>query len=513
MNRLGIDTVLVCSNVATATVDSDEVSAAQLRRLGDLAATYDVRVAFEALAWGSFIDDYRRAWRIVELADHPAVGTCLDSFHILSRGHDPAEIEKIPGDRIFFVQLADAPALSMDVLSWSRHHRLFPGEGDFDLTDFVGHVLPPGMPGHCRWRSSTTPSGRPTPGPPRCTPCAPWSRWTGRAARGAGRTASHPDVAARLAASTSSRSRRRTPTRSRSCSTARAHLRGPAPHQAGAALGRRRGAGRPQRAARPGTEPHGPPSACSSTSGHEQRPAREALAVSQCAPQAGAGDQRLPVFTAPHGLEVFLARHTATEPTWVGEFQHGQPVSLRPPTAPSFTGVDHVNLVHTWDEQDESVLFYTSVLGLGPRPPTEVASPQGLVRSRVMRTPRRTDPPAAQRAPAAVDTAYPEHVAFSCSDIFAVAAGARDRGHAVPAGPRQLLRRPGRALRPRPPTVDRLRERQLLYDRDKHRVFLHFYTRRIGRVFFEMVQRSGGYDGYGAANAPVRLAAQARLEP
>ena len=35
MQRLGIDTMLVCSNVATATVDDDQVSASQLRRLGD----------------------------------------------------------------------------------------------------------------------------------------------------------------------------------------------------------------------------------------------------------------------------------------------------------------------------------------------------------------------------------------------------------------------------------------------------------------------------------------------
>ena len=145
--RLGISTVLVCSNVATATVDSDEHSAAQLRRLGDVAQDHGVRVAFEALAWGRYVDDYRRAWRIVELADHPAVGVCLDSFHVLSRGHDPAAIEDIPGDKIFYLQLADAPALSMDVLSWSRHHRLFPGEGAFDLATFVGHVLAAGYDG------------------------------------------------------------------------------------------------------------------------------------------------------------------------------------------------------------------------------------------------------------------------------------------------------------------------------------------------------------------------------
>ena len=47
-----------------------------------------------------------------EQADHPAVGVCLDSFHILSRGHDPAAIEQIPGEKVFFLQLADAPALS-----------------------------------------------------------------------------------------------------------------------------------------------------------------------------------------------------------------------------------------------------------------------------------------------------------------------------------------------------------------------------------------------------------------
>ena len=147
MQRLGIDTMLVCSNVGTATVDDDDVSAEQLRRLGDEAAAYGVRLAYEALAWGRFVDDYRRAWRIVERADHPAVGTCLDSFHILSRGHDPAAIERIPGDKIFFVQLADAPALTMDVLSWSRHHRLFPGEGTFDLAAFVGHCLEAGYAG------------------------------------------------------------------------------------------------------------------------------------------------------------------------------------------------------------------------------------------------------------------------------------------------------------------------------------------------------------------------------
>ena len=148
------------------------MSAEQLRRLGDVARALRRPIAFEALAWGRFVDDYRRAWRIVQLADHPAVGVCLDSFHVLSRGHDPAQIDDIPADKIFYLQLADAPALTMDVLSWSRHHRLFPGEGAFDLTRLRRpRAGRPATTARCRWRSSTTPSGRPIPTAPPCTPC------------------------------------------------------------------------------------------------------------------------------------------------------------------------------------------------------------------------------------------------------------------------------------------------------------------------------------------------------
>ena len=80
-------------------------------------------------------------------ADHPALGICLDSFHILSRGGDPAGIDAIPGEKIFFLQLADAPHLRMDVLQWSRHYRCFPGQGAFDVAGFAAHVLAAGYRG------------------------------------------------------------------------------------------------------------------------------------------------------------------------------------------------------------------------------------------------------------------------------------------------------------------------------------------------------------------------------
>lgn len=535
MARLGVDTMLVCSNVATATVDSDEVSAAQLRELGDLAVSYGMRVAFEALAWGRYVDDYRRAWRIVEQADHPAVGTCLDSFHILSRGHDPAAIEQIPGEKIFFVQLADAPRLSMDVLSWSRHHRLFPGEGDFDLTGFVGHLVRAGYTGplslevfndtfrqtdtrrtavhalrSLTWLEDQTARAMATPG-----------HHDDRDEQSGGREVAVPrldtipqvqapsgiDYVEVKAEDTSAveemlaglglsfRGQHRTkPVRLWASGDVRIvlneqHARDEEPHLAGIGLQVEDAAASAARA--------------------------EALVVRGVPRRTQEGEQRLTGFAAPSGLEVFVNdTDRDREPRWVAEFEHGTPASAPDPAGSAgpvatYSRVDHVNLVHTWAEHDEAVLFWTSLLGLHAPPSTEVASPQGLVRSQVMRTGDGAVRLPMNVAPA-VSGAYPEHIALDCADIVSVAAAARQRGmRFLRIGDNYYDDLRARFGLPAEQVAE-LREHDLLYDRDAHGAFLHFYTPLVGRVFFEVVQRMDGYDGYGADNAPVRLAAQAR---
>ena len=74
-------------------------------------------------------------------------GVCLDSFHILARGTSLDEIAAIPPDKLFMLQLADAPRLRMDELQWSRHFRCFPGQGAFDLESFLARVLAAGYAG------------------------------------------------------------------------------------------------------------------------------------------------------------------------------------------------------------------------------------------------------------------------------------------------------------------------------------------------------------------------------
>ena len=60
--------------------------------------------------------------------------------------------------------------------------------------------------------------------------------------------------------------------------------------------------------------------------------------------------------------------------------------------------------------------------------------------------------------------------------------------------------------------VEQLKSHQILYDRDGEAEYFQFYSRAFARrVFFEVVQRRG-YQAYGAANATIRLAAQARFK-
>ena len=148
MEQLGARMVLVCSNVQAAALPEPERAADDLREMAERAARRSLLVGYEALAWGKHVNRWRQAWDIVRRADHPALGLILDSFHTLCLGDDLRGLaEAVPAEKLFFVQLADAPRLSMDPLSWSRHFRSFPGQGELPVADFLRDVLAAGYGG------------------------------------------------------------------------------------------------------------------------------------------------------------------------------------------------------------------------------------------------------------------------------------------------------------------------------------------------------------------------------
>jgi 4-hydroxyphenylpyruvate dioxygenase len=147
MEELGAPLMLVCSNATPHAIADDARAAAQLFAMAERAAKRGLRIGYDALAWGTQVRTCGRAWELVSRAGHPHLGVVLDSFHTLAIDDPVTGIAAIPGERIFFVQLADAPRLKMDVLPWSRHYRCFPGQGDLDVAAFLAAVIASGYAG------------------------------------------------------------------------------------------------------------------------------------------------------------------------------------------------------------------------------------------------------------------------------------------------------------------------------------------------------------------------------
>ncbi|MFB4309506.1 bifunctional sugar phosphate isomerase/epimerase/4-hydroxyphenylpyruvate dioxygenase family protein [Actinomadura sp. GTD37] len=516
MRRLGATRLLVCSTVSPDSVDDDELAAEQLRTLAERAAQHGIQIAYEALAWGRHVSDYLHSWRIVRMADHPNLGLCLDSFHILSRDADPYAIETIPGEKIFFLQLADAPTLPMDVLYWSRHYRCFPGQGDLDLPGFTAHVLRAGYDGPLSLEIFND-IFRQAAGM--------------RTALDAMRSLAFLEetVGERLGGSAASLAPPPPPVVP--TGFAFVELAVPstaAPGEQLSSLGFVRTgvhAGKPvelweQGGARILLNTGSPES--------EDGPALGAIGLESPDPAAsvkraeallspvlprtrGPRDAPLDAVAAPDGTELFFCRtRHADHSSWTDDFTEGR----RDPAgdAAEITRIDHVALTQPWHHFDEASLFYRSVLGLRPHESLELPDPYGLLRSRAVSTGdgavRMALNVAYAGGPSRAPDAARQHIALASRDIVATVRRARAAGAAPLPIPDNYYddleaRHDLGAERHRT-----LRELGLLYDRDEHGEFLHFYTATSGRVFFEVVQRIGGYRGYGAVNAPIRLAAQ-----
>ena len=519
MNELGAELLLLCSNVGTASDPRPETAVSQLRQAADVAAEFGIRIAYEALAWGTYVDDYRVAWDLVHQVDHEALGICLDSFHILSKNQPLEPISEIPGEKIFILQLADAPLLSLDQLSWSRHHRVYPGEGQFPLAEFVGRSVEAGYDGvlsleifNDLFRQAD----------PLLTARDGWRSlaWIESEARQwlAGQSATIPvDTLGQLA-----------PVAEPEAITF-VELRGPRDHNLVETLDffgfQRVGAhqsklielwshGGARVIINPGADHSSSPRVAGigfAADNLDQAVTRaRQLGLQPLARASQPGEAEIVGFHSPDGTEVYLDRLDEQGlPQWWSEFSP-QPAE----DSGVITGIDHVNLAQPWHYFDSAVLFYTSLLSLRAQESLELAAPLGLVRSQVMRSTSGSVRLALNVFPPQDDPAHAgppaQHIAFATSDIFSLARRAQERGiDLLPVGDNYYRDLEARLGLP-PQTVRELQSLHLLYDRDAGGEFFHFYTRTFGGLFFEVVQRRGDYEGYGAPNAPIRLAAQHR---
>ncbi|MFU2169167.1 sugar phosphate isomerase/epimerase and 4-hydroxyphenylpyruvate domain-containing protein [Klebsiella michiganensis] len=526
MHELGCDTMLLCSNVQPDCSADVELQIADLRALAELAEQEQIRIGYEALAWGTHVNRWHQAWSRVKSVNSPALGIVLDSFHVLARGDTLQRLGEVPPEKITFVQMADAPLMKMDILEWSRHFRCFPAQGQLPLVDFACDLT-------------------------RCGYRGPWSLEIFNDSFRASPNGATAKDGYRSLLWLEEQVRQRLP-------ESRAPLFAPvelplyaglefiefaaAPAQAGE-LGQRlaqlgfaeEGSHRSKRVSlwRNGgarvvvnAQPHS--WADHFHQRHGVSLCAMALRVSQSAAiveraraygyatwqgDAGPNESPIPAVCAPDGSLIYLIE--------VGDDIYTRDFHLRANLTPrdDYQGIDHLALGMEADSRDNWIIFFRSVFGFILEHEQTLPDPYGLVRSLAVRSPQgdirlalnisQSRATQIARSVACYQGAGLQHAAFACRDLPATLASLPQiavEALPIPANYYDdLLARFGEDAQ-----VNLLKNHQILYDRDGDGgEFLHLYTRPFsaGRFFFELTERRNGYALYGAVNAAVRLSA------
>jgi 4-hydroxyphenylpyruvate dioxygenase len=532
MQQLGCDLLMVCSNVSPDALGGIDRAAADFHELGERAKKRGLRVGFEALAWGRHINDYRDAWEVVRRANHSSVGLVLDTFHIYARKTDLKQIRSIPGDRIFLVQLADAPWLDMDVLSWSRHFRCFPGQGDMPIVDFMVAVQETGYDGEL---SLEIFNDQFRAGSPRAVAVDgqrsvvylmdQLRRKIGSAI---------PDFPA-------------LPPRSQ-CHGVEFIEFAVDDHTASdlakffAGLGFRNSGQHKSKAVARWTQgsinlvinkekegfahshyiTHGP-SVCAIglkvASATQTLDRAEKLHDAPFRQSVGPGELEIPAVRGMGGsLLYFLDATSKLAKVWEVEFE---PSKSDGGNAAGLTVVDHISQSTHYEDMLTWLLFYTSLFEVHKTPQLDITDPGGIVRSQVVETEdgalrialnasqsHRTQ---SSRFLAEYFGSGVQHIAFQTEDIVATAAKLKGNGIETLAIPENYyddleVRADLPAQR-----LKVLQANNILYDRDENGQYFQLYTKSFKDLFFLEIVERRGYEGFGAINAPIRLNAQSRL--
>jgi 4-hydroxyphenylpyruvate dioxygenase len=522
MQELGTDLVLVSSNVSPESLGERSRIVEDFRELGDRAAARGLRVGFEALAWGRHIQDHRQAWQIVREVNHPAVGLVLDSFSSLARKEPIDSLRSIDPAKLFHVQIADAPSLSMDPLSWSRHFRCMPGQGDLPLVEYVAALRAIGYGGVLSleifndrflagsaaevavdgMRSLTYLLERVSQAADRRVRCQRVEFIEFCANEEEATQLGH--MLQTLGFAPTARHRRKAVTRWRqgdinlivNCE--------------------------PEGFAHSYDTVHGASVCAIGVRVADPLAALErarSLQISSFSQPVGPGEFEIPAVRGVGGSLIYFVADADVDAIWRTEFE---PLARSEQADAGLQRVDHLAQSMQYEEMLSWLLYYVALFQVEQSPPTEIADPVGLVMSQAVRSPDGgfrvvlNGSAATQTLVARFLHAYAgagvQSIAFATDDIFATAAQLRRLGMEFLSIPPNYYDDLGARYGLEDAVLERMAEFNILYDEDAGGGYDHLYTRAfVKRFFFEVVQRRA-YDGYGARNTAIRLAAQSRFK-
>lgn len=529
-HELGTNRLLMCSNVQPYASSDRDLCAADLRHLAEIAASEELILGYEALAWGIHIADYYDAWDLVKRTDHPNLGINLDTFHMFSRGNTLDLLrDEITEDKIALVQVADAPIMPrQDYLTYSRHSRCFPGQGDMPVVEFVQILKDKGFDDYLsheifndEFRSSdpvakaidgmrsliwlddqTTPKynepEKALEEPAEITGV----EFVEFAVEGdAGDELIKTLAQLGFAETHKHRSKNVTLMRQGDInlilnkeSKSQAHEYFQKHGVSVCALG------------------------LATENVKKTLDVAEHYLAERFDNQAGPGELNIPAVRGVGDSLVYFVNRGKDFRFFDIDFKANEGVQGE--QGVGLKRIDHIGQTVANVDFLSTAFFYKALFGFDIQAKQDLPDIHGLVVSRTatnkdksVRIPinmTNARSASAERFIVKTHGSGVQQIAFSCDDIF-VAAKNMDQ-EKVLAIPNNYYRDIEARFALPAELIEKMKAHNILYDQNDQGEFFHFYTEAIHGVFFEVLQRVGKYDNYGEANAFVRLAAQADRE-
>ncbi len=536
MSELGTDLLLVGSAFEAAETATEKQAIADLSEAAEIAKDRGHRLAYMGLPWSDLVHSDEQALRVVKAIDNQHFGLALNSFFSLADGSKPARLRDIPGKRLFHVQLSDAPRLEMDIRRLKRHFGLLPGLGSLNLAGFVRVLARAGYNGP--WSIARINEAAPQPG---------------------GRTLARDSYRSLVnlldeVSRTEPGIEFGTPKLpERVYASGFEFIEFTADETSGAQLAdmlsamcfrmERRHVSKSVELWRQGainivvnTEKEGfahsaflghGPSVCDM--GLRVKDAEQTVrrATSLGAPDfsqpVGTGELDIPAIRGVGGNVVhFIDEKSDLHRVWDIEFE---PVTKTKATQPAgLRRIDHLAQTMRHDEMQSWLLYYISTFEMAKSPIVNVADPSGVVQSQAIESPEgevrlNLNGAVGRRTLAASFLeegfgAGVQHIAFQTDDIFETSDQLLTSGFPSLTMPENYYADLQASFGLDDALIAKMRKGNILYDQAAGAEYFQIYSRPIfNGFFFEIVERRAGYAGYGARNAPIRLAAQTKHHP
>jgi 4-hydroxyphenylpyruvate dioxygenase len=242
------------------------------------------------------------------------------------------------------------------------------------------------------------------------------------------------------------------------------------------------------------------------------------LQIGEFSQPIGPGEMRVPCIYGVGGSLLYLVEAGSESETWDTDF-----TALHEGTPHHGAGllrVDHIAQTMHHEEMLSWLLYYVSLFDVVKTPALQVPDPLGLVQTQTVESAEgglritlngsASTQTLSARFLQGFHGAGVQHIALSTADIMASARKLRELGMQVLPIPHNYYEDLEARFGLDKALLEDLERFNILYDRDNEGEYFQLVGRAfVKRFFFEIVQRRG-YQGIGAANATIRLAAQSR---